>query len=149
MKTIILICAFVLINLNAKAQGYCPLETFGTDTITYLQHNFIDRKDQYIGHSFEKLMNDYELFLIVNTKRTYPFAPGANGNSFIHGVNVLYTYDSNVNPYGILSIEFTSPHWEWDQLRKMIHNLDDDKELARLLKDCIIEDIQLEIYPEG
>ncbi len=96
----------VLSSYGAAAQEYRPMAEFGTDTIAYMQYNFIDRQDQYIGKPLAVLLNDYELCLMINSSQSYLYAPGANGKSWIDGAYVDYSHtrDDYTKPYGVLFI---------------------------------------------
>lgn len=155
MKRIIFVLLLTAFAFNAKAQEYKPLVEFETDTIAYLQYNFIDRKDEYIGQPLRKLVADYEVLPFrLNPKETYPFAPEANGKSFIYGVVILYLYPSEMaeykkthKSYGVLSIDFIESHLEWNSIRKEMLDSDDDFELAEKLGSCVLKSLDLLIRP--
>ena len=150
MKKLILIAAFMLAGFKAKAQEYRSMEQFGLDTIAYLQYNFIDRRDQYIGQKLEKLVYDYELFWHMSTIATYPFAPGANGESYVLGISVAYLYGIEMQayrkkgiPYAYLHIYFFPPYMDNDVARELMPDPDDDRAWALRMGDLIIERIEL------
>ena len=157
MKKIILINALLLICSIIKAQDYRPLGEFGTDTIAYMHYNFVDRKDQYIGQPFKKLINDceWEPFRMDPTS-TYPYAPGAKGKSYVYGADLKYLYPSDMihyrkigKPFATLEISFPPPHPEWEIIQKMMPYPDDDRVWALKMGDMIIEDIKLLIEPSN
>ena len=157
MKKMIIFFTLAFMSLNINAQEYRPLVEFGTDTISYMQYNFIDRKDQYINQSFEKLINTCELEPFrINPMKTYPYAPGAKGKSYVYGVWLMYLYPLEMDnydeagwKYGILDISFSNPHPEWEIIQKMMPDPDDDRVWGLRMGDMIIEDIKLLIEPSN
>ena len=145
----ILILVFVLVCYEVSAQEYHPMPKFGTDTIAYMQYNFIDRQDQYIGKTLDNLLKDYELPLVLIGLNSAPYTSQANGKSWFEGVIVRSPIRSN--PYGVLYVFFRPPlilAWtkaEGDIVH--IHNPTDYNEWREVLKDCIIDKIELDVLP--
>ena len=147
----LLILTLVLSSYGAFAQNYRQMSQFGTDTIRYVQYNFVDRQDQYIGHPFRKVLQDYELCIAeLMPIDTEPYAPGANGKSWIYAVSIKYRKDAPPSyrvPFANVTIYFKTPYLPSESLKSLrIEDVDGWKEA---LKNCIVEKIESVIGPFG
>jgi len=72
MKRSIIIIFAILLSVSAIGQtdvktsanqnnNYVALKMFKGDTLGYVQHNFIDNKEKYIGKDLNTLLNDLEI----------------------------------------------------------------------------------------
>jgi len=46
---------------ESQSNSYVPLQNFKGDTLGYVQQNFIDKKQKYIGKDLNALLNDVEI----------------------------------------------------------------------------------------
>ena len=149
MKKILILFFALFCMLNASAQDYRPMETFGTDSIAYMQYNFVDRKAQYINQPVSKILEDYELEMAVFEPRiNHPYLKAET--VIIFGAFIQYTdeYDREL-PYGKLNIYFKTPHLSWEATRDSMEDDEDEWEWVEKLENCIVKDIRLVIWPFG
>ena len=151
MKKLLFLFFALCCMYNAKAQTlpYKSMEQFGTDSIAYMQYNFIDRKAQYINQPVSKILDDYELEMAVfEPKITHPYF--TSETVVIIGAFIQYTenYDREL-PYGRLYIYFKTPHLPWESTRISMYDDEDEWEWVEKLKNCIVEDISLAVGPFG
>lgn len=141
----ILILVFALACYKASAQDYRPLAEFGDNKIDYLQYNFIDRKDQYLGKPFGSLLNDYELPLVLVPLSNSSANAEELGGYWFHAAFVRYPYQDS-KQFGHLTVLFRSP-WIPAVVKKndMIVFIDEPENLHELLKDCIVDKIELDV----
>ncbi|WP_163222993.1 hypothetical protein [Bacteroides sp. 214] len=124
------------------------MNEFGTDTIAYMRHNFVERKAQYINQPLSKLLSDYELGLVFDPTRTYPYK--TTETIRIDGAILQYpTPPQYKEPYAFLIINFKAPHLPRVETYNNMINPDDSNEWAEKLKNCIVSDIELVIGPFG
>ncbi|NDW12835.1 hypothetical protein D0T50_08015 [Bacteroides sp. 214] len=124
------------------------MSEFGTDTIAYMQYNFVERKAQYINQPLSKLLEDYELGLVFNPSKTYPYRTTETAR--IYRAFVKYPIPPQYKePHGVLAVYFKTPHLAWLDIYNNMINSDDSDEWAEKLKDCIVSDVELYIAPFG
>jgi len=149
MKKLLILFFGLLCMSSVSAQDYRPMEAFGTDSIAYMQYNFVDRKAQYINQPVSKILEDYELEMAVFEPRiNHPYLKAET--VIIFGAFIQYTeeYDRD-EPYGRLEIYFKTPHLPWEATRGSMEDDEDEWEWVEKLKDCIVEDIEVPIGPFG
>lgn len=128
---------------------YKSLGAFASDTVAYVQHNFIDNKDAYIGKKLPALLNDLE-----------PEINGFNYTStlqvgLIKGINLFFTIQRTQGypfpedkEFVILRINFEETIIV-DPLIEVARGKGDGlhPEQIAYLKNCIIEDVIIGVYP--
>ena len=145
----LLIIILILSSYDALAQNYRPMSTFGTDSIAYMQYNFVDRKAQYINQPVSKILEDYELELAVfEPKITYPYK--TTETVMIMGAFIQYTEEYyRDQPYGRLYIFFKTPLLPYIVTRDSMEDDEDEWEWVEKLENCIVKEIELAVGPFG
>jgi len=149
MKKLLILFFALSCVYNASAQNYRPMETFGTDSIAYMQYNFVDRKAQYINQPVSKILEDYELEMAVfEPSRTYPYR--ISETAVIYAAFIQYTEEyEREQPYGRLYIDFKTPHLPWRETLDSMEDDEDEWEWVEKLENCIVKDIELAVGPFG
>ena len=145
----LMVLVLVLTSYSAAAQqDFRSLESFRGDTLAYIDYNFEHRKQAYIGQKFEKLLADYQLEKFnLSLDETSRYLQGANGRSFVYGVEFWYRIYTSPLPNASLWVVFELPYInrvEFDDFYMQTRHLPDNEwgpMLAQRFKDMIVRDI--------
>ena len=147
MKKLLILFFGLFCVSSVSAQEYRPLSEFGTDTIAYMRYNFVDRKAQYINQPLSKILADYELELTFNPTETHPYKTTETVR--IYGAVIVYPNENSNRPFGMLEIDFKTPHLPWQETFDSMEDSDDDWEWVDKLQDCTVKEIELAVGPFG
>jgi len=151
MKKIFLVMLFVLTAQCLMAQDYKPMSEFGTDTLGYLKYNFRTRKNQYIGNTLEKVINDYELEM-KDVKYTFQYVEAKN-KFYLTGIGIshftvqeyLSRWD-NKSPMIRFVVDFDPPYDDYVEIAQHAPLFDTERERASYIKDKIVKTVRVYIF---
>ena len=142
---------FVLTAHCAMAQPYKPMSQFGTDTLNYLKYNFETRKNQYIGYTLEKIINDYELEM-KKVNYVSPFISCTREDE-LSGINIdhisIFEWRrrwDNKTPMIEFQIDFEPPYTNLWATSYYAPSFNTERERALYIKDKIVKDIKVYIF---
>jgi len=159
MRTVLFILVILVLGItNTRAQQrYIPLKEFQGDTVKYMQVNFVENKNRYIGQKVDSLLKDLEFEIITSFMAIRDPMDGLVKNG-MYGFKIKGLKFSHHNhrqqvelykkgeKYYLLYIRFAPPYTrvgnEWEQIKGVYWN----KERRDFMKDYIIKDIELESY---
>lgn len=164
MKTYLFLILLSVASLTAEAQGakYKSLEECKNDTLSYINYNFYENKNRYIGKTMQFFMDEANMKLITKSfyiGGTGPFTP-IEIRSKINGIFFEYLYDAESEhrdilhiPYYTICINFKVPPYthaeeEFNALCNKVENPKTEyvswgTPFYNFFKDYIIEDIYI------
>ena len=151
MKTrlFLLIVLFSLqftVTIQAQTGDYVSLAACNNDTLKYVDVNFVQNKNNYIGQPFSKFLEDFELN--VYYQDTFAGrAKNSRNRSYIWGLQIVYIpepyfYLRDNRPFYTFYFEFEAPYMVTTEIFGGTIWGSKPNYYNHFFKDCIIKDME-------
>lgn len=152
MKKIVFVCIAVLLSLSISAQNFSHYTLSEVvDTVQYLNQNFVNQKNYFIGKPFSEVLKVYQLDLplkYLSPNNTSPWND-KDGEMYINGAGLFWHTEAeckkilyyNINALSYLHVDFELPYNI--NLFNFMDIYETPEERALHLKDILVKDIRV------
>ena len=156
MKRLILLLLSIFAITAVQAQQNVTLAECGGDTVLYLRKTFDDRKAEFIGQPFSKVMDEWKSQLPVGRLLfgdTGIWPTKEEGKILVNSIDIYFNTEEEVNlkgmrhePYYGVKISFIPPYLH--KVREFWRLQEEEElqlgpQLYEKLKDYIVKDIYM------